>query len=115
MHIRSYRARFGALAAALALVGVFAIPTAASAQSCTVCLSSGGDVYYPSGLGGSPNYTGNPSPYDPGRYSTSPSSSSAFGGYGSISETTGLPRTEYVSGYTRSDGTYVDPYYRSHR
>jgi hypothetical protein len=36
-------------------------------------------------------------------------------GCGEISRTTGLPRTEYVSGYTRPDGTYVRSYYRSHR
>jgi hypothetical protein len=36
-------------------------------------------------------------------------------GCGEISHTTGLPRTEYVSGYTRRDGTYVRSYYRSHR
>ena len=37
------------------------------------------------------------------------------GCYGAISTTTGLPRTNYVSGYTRKDGTYVRPYYRSRR
>jgi hypothetical protein len=36
-------------------------------------------------------------------------------GYGEISKVTGQPRTSYVSGYTRKDGTYVHPYYRSHR
>jgi hypothetical protein len=36
-------------------------------------------------------------------------------GCGQISTTTGLPRTEYVSGYTRRDGTHVQSYYRSHR
>jgi hypothetical protein len=36
-------------------------------------------------------------------------------GCGETSRTTGLPRTQYVSGYTRRDGTYVRPYYRSHR
>jgi hypothetical protein len=39
----------------------------------------------------------------------------AASGYGQISKTTGLPRTTYVSGYTRKDGTHVAPYYRSHR
>jgi hypothetical protein len=33
--------------------------------------------------------------------------------YGQPSATTGQPRTESVSGYTRRDGTYVAPYYRS--
>jgi len=37
------------------------------------------------------------------------------GGYGAISEVTGLPRTEAVSGYFRRDGTYVSPYFRSRR
>jgi len=35
------------------------------------------------------------------------------GCYGATSAATGLPRTTYVSGYTRKDGTYVRPYYRS--
>lgn len=39
----------------------------------------------------------------------------SLGCYGQISTTTGLPRTEYVSGYVRKDGTYVRPYYRSRR
>ena len=36
-------------------------------------------------------------------------------GYGAISEITGNHRTTYVSGHTRKDGTYVQPYYRSRR
>lgn len=36
-------------------------------------------------------------------------------GYGEISTITGLPRTNYVSGYYRKNGTYVKPYYRSKR
>lgn len=35
--------------------------------------------------------------------------------YGAISCVTGLPKTQYVSGYLRKDGTYVRPYYRSKR
>jgi hypothetical protein len=35
--------------------------------------------------------------------------------YGEISEKTGRPRTEYVQGYYRRDGTYVGSYYRSAR
>lgn len=35
--------------------------------------------------------------------------------YGAVSCVTGAPRTELVSGYTRKDGKYVKPYYRSHR
>ena len=34
--------------------------------------------------------------------------------YGDISSITGLPKTSYVGGYYRSDGTYVRSYYRSH-
>jgi hypothetical protein len=33
--------------------------------------------------------------------------------YGDISDITGLPRTNYVNGYYRSDGTHVGSYYRS--
>jgi hypothetical protein len=33
--------------------------------------------------------------------------------YGDISDVTGLPKTNLVSGYFRSDGTYVRGYYRS--
>jgi hypothetical protein len=33
--------------------------------------------------------------------------------YGDISERTGLPKTSYVHGYFRKDGTYVRGYYRS--
>jgi hypothetical protein len=33
--------------------------------------------------------------------------------YGEISEATGRPKTVYVSGYYRKDGTYVRSYYRS--
>jgi hypothetical protein len=36
-------------------------------------------------------------------------------GYGMISTVTGLPRTNYVHGYMRKNGTYVRPYYRSRR
>lgn len=33
--------------------------------------------------------------------------------YGEISEKTGKPKTEKVSGYKKKNGTYVKPYYRS--
>lgn len=33
--------------------------------------------------------------------------------YGQISEANGRPRTNYLQGYTRSDGTHVSGYYRS--
>lgn len=36
-----------------------------------------------------------------------------YGCYGEPSATTGRARTERVEGYTRRDGTYVAPYYRS--
>lgn len=34
-------------------------------------------------------------------------------GYGEISATTGRAKTVHVKGYTRKDGTYVQPHYRS--
>ncbi|TPK41264.1 hypothetical protein FJ492_19875 [Mesorhizobium sp. B2-5-4] len=36
-------------------------------------------------------------------------------GYGAISDITGNPRTTHVSGYTKANGTRVEPYYRSRR
>jgi len=45
--------------------------------------------------------------------STSSSSSSAPSCFGCISPTTGRPQTVRVDGYTRRDGTYVQPHYRS--
>lgn len=44
---------------------------------------------------------------------TTPPACEGYACYGQPSETTGNPRTERVEGYTRSDGTYVAPYYRS--
>jgi hypothetical protein len=35
--------------------------------------------------------------------------------YGETSRITNLPKTTYVNGYTRKDGTYVRSHYRSHR
>ncbi|HKU52541.1 MAG TPA: hypothetical protein VJQ25_08745, partial [Nitrospira sp.] len=35
--------------------------------------------------------------------------------YGQMSDLTGLPKTVYVNGYYKSDGTYVRSHYRSHR
>jgi hypothetical protein len=35
--------------------------------------------------------------------------------YGETSKITSLPKTTYVNGYTRKDGTYVRSHYRSHR
>jgi len=48
-------------------------------------------------------------------YTTAPAtpSCSGYGCYGQPSSTTGAARTNQVDGYTRSDGTYVAPYYRS--
>jgi hypothetical protein len=48
-------------------------------------------------------------------YSGSSSNCVGTGCYGVISNVTGLPRTTYVHGYFRKNGTYVQPYYRSHR
>lgn len=41
------------------------------------------------------------------------SNSSVADGYGEISKLTGRPKTVHVSGYTKKDGTYAKPYYRS--
>jgi hypothetical protein len=78
------------------------------------CSEHGGD-YVP---GRSQAATASPS-YSSSSYgsSYSPSTGSGYSapgsGYGQISTETGRPRDQYVSGYTRSDGTYVQPYYRS--
>lgn len=44
-----------------------------------------------------------------------PAATCGGSGYGAISCITGQPRTTYVSGYYRKNGTYVKPYYRSKR
>jgi outer membrane protein assembly factor BamE (lipoprotein component of BamABCDE complex) len=41
------------------------------------------------------------------------STNSSASGYGEISSTTGRAKTVHVRGYTKKDGTYVRPYYRS--
>lgn len=33
--------------------------------------------------------------------------------YGCLSTTTGRPRTKYIRGYMKSNGTYVNSYYKS--
>jgi hypothetical protein len=48
-------------------------------------------------------------------YTPSYSATPPATGYGLISSATGLPRTSYVHGYMRKNGTYVRPYYRSRR
>ncbi len=52
-----------------------------------------------------------PSTLPPSAYSCNPPGL----GCGQVSSTTGRVRDQYVSGYTRRDGTYVRPYYRSSR
>ena len=55
-----------------------------------------------------------PNPYPGGRSRSSSGYSGYSGsGYGSISSSTGRARTNYVSGYTRSNGTQVSGYWRS--
>lgn len=55
-----------------------------------------------------------------GGYATSPSRIPGGGScagascYGAPSTSSGLPRTTYVPGYYRGDGTYVGGYYTSH-
>jgi hypothetical protein len=72
---------------------------------------------------GRPSYLGSPS-IDIGRNSPTPSvrSSSSSSGigcvgvcYGVTSRITGNPRNNYVRGYLRKDGTYVQGYTRSRR
>ena len=69
-----------------------------------------------------PLFAGNCYPYDTTNSSfgfrTKPNTTiSTWGSYnsglGEISSKNGLPRTNYVRGYFRNNGTYVQPYYRS--
>jgi hypothetical protein len=52
-------------------------------------------------------------PRNSGQSSSTSSSGSGESCYGCISPNTGRPQTVYVPGYTRKDGTYVQPHYRS--
>jgi hypothetical protein len=58
-----------------------------------------------------------PSIYTPPAYNSAPASDYCRNSnyYGAPSCVTGLPKTHYVNGYYRKDGTYVRPYYRSRR
>lgn len=47
------------------------------------------------------------------RAPTTPPPCSGYACYAQSSPTTGQPRTTWVNGYTRRDGTYVAGYYRS--
>jgi hypothetical protein len=47
--------------------------------------------------------------------STGPGVAENGSGYGDTSKLTGRPKTVYVHGYTRKDGTYVRSHYRSHK
>ena len=62
-----------------------------------------------------PNPTQNYTNFSGGGTSSGSSSSNSCVGicYGVPSKVNGLPRDNYVSGYTRKDGTYVKPYTRS--
>ena len=60
-------------------------------------------------------YTGNSYPLPVATTSPKYGCSETGSCYGDISTTTGLPKTTYVHGYFRSNGTYVGSYYRSHR
>jgi len=59
------------------------------------------------------------SPFPAGYFDTPSSaygvhySTPSYGGYGSLSRVTGLPRTRWTSPYFRSTGRYVPGYYRS--
>jgi hypothetical protein len=60
-----------------------------------------------------PLFAGNCYPYDTTDNSFGFITGSYNGGFGEISSENGLPRTNYVRGYCRDNGTYVQPYYRS--
>lgn len=113
---------------ALLALGVSVVAGAASAQIVSR------DMYgnpIPAPMGGGINPYGQyaqPRPYTapapayaapPVYYAPSPAPVPMYAppanGYGEISKETGLPRTNYVNGYYRADGTYVQPYYRSQR
>lgn len=101
MQFSSYRRLLLTGAAAVAL---FAIPASASASG----------IPYIGGSQPGPYIGGSSYDYIPQPSSSSTSDpSSSYSGEGSISQDTGRPRTEYVSGYVNSNGSYTDPYYRS--
>jgi len=104
MQIPSYRRL---LVTAATAVAFFAIPASASAASSSYPVSSGSSSYYSNGQTVGGNY------YSDGSMVDSSATSSFGSGYGSISTETGRPRTEAVSGYVNSYGSYTDPYYRS--
>jgi len=104
MQVPSYR-RF--LVTAATAVALFAIPASASAQSYYSDGTTVGGNYYSNGQTVGGNY------YSDGSMVGSSATSSFGSGYGSISTETGRPRTEAVSGYVNSYGSYTDPYYRS--
>lgn len=114
-----------AIAAGLAL----ALAGTASAQVAVRGYTRSDGTYVPPHVRSSPNSTtadnwgGYRTPaapsYTPPRPAyTAPQPSTAcsgYGCYGQPSSANGRPRTDIVSGYTRSDGTYVSPYTRSPR
>jgi hypothetical protein len=53
------------------------------------------------------------SPYNSTPLTISPGIAENSSYYGEISKLTGRPKTVYVRGYFRKDGTYVRSYYRS--
>lgn len=92
-------------------------PSSASTASAPSGIATEAASYVSSEAGPAPSaspptyaYSAPPTPY-----SSPPSKCESVGCYGEISTVTGLPRTTYVHGYFRSNGTYVRPYYRSHR
>jgi hypothetical protein len=64
--------------------------------------------------GANNNGYGGYSSYSPNYGSSSPSSYSS-GSSGSSNSSSNRAKSQYVSGYTRKDGTYVQPYMRSRK
>lgn len=104
MQLPSYRRIVVAGTTLAAAIAMFVIPASASAETYSDGTTVGGN-YYSNGQTVGGNYYSDGTPVGGSALSQM--------SYGSISAETGRPRTEYVSGYTNSYGSYTDPYYRS--
>ena len=93
--------------AAVSLIGGVGVGTASASTSSYYPTSKGLAYSYSPTYGYTPNYYWPGNGYTPS-YSYTPTSY-----YGQLATITGLPRTHYVHGYFRSNGTYVAPYWRS--
>lgn len=88
------------------IVAAIAAATLAGSAQAQPRPSSYGSTYTP--------YTPYTPPPAPRTYTPPAQPQPAYQNYGQISPTTNKPMTETVSGYVRKDGTYVNPYARSH-